>query len=91
MEALDTLNTKLDKLLKKHLAAEAENSRLKDTIAKHDKAMEALHKKIASLEHGMVSVHLGSTVSGEDEKVNMRRQLDNVIAEIDKILNTLND
>jgi hypothetical protein len=39
----------------------------------------------------MVSVHLGKAVVDEDEKDNMRGQLDNVIAEIDKILNTLND
>ena len=39
----------------------------------------------------MVSVSLGSAVTGDDAKENMREQLDNVIDEIDKILNTLND
>lgn len=91
MEALDTLNSKLDQLLKKHTALETENKRLKDTISEHEKSAEALNKKITSLEKDMVSVHLGKTVSGEDEKDNMRSQLDNVISEIDKILYTLND
>ncbi len=91
MQALDQLNTKLDMLLKKYAALEAENKRLKATIAAQDKSVESLTKKLASLENGMVSVHLGQAVVDEDEKDNMRRQLDHVIGEIDKILNTLND
>jgi len=91
MEALDTLNKKLDTLLKKHATLVAENKRLKETIAKQAKAEEKLNKKLASLEQGMVSVHLGSAVTGTEEQENMRKQLDNVIAEIDKILHTLND
>jgi len=91
MQALDQLNKKLDMLLKKYAALEAENKRLKDSLAAQNKTVEALSKKLSSLEHGMVSVHLGKTVDNDDEKDNMRRQLDTVIAEIDKILNTLND
>lgn len=91
MEVLDNLNKKLDMLLKKYAALEAENKRLTATIAVQEKSLELLNKKLASLENGMVSVRLGHAVVDEDEKDNMRKQLDNVIAEIDKILNTLND
>jgi len=91
MLALDLLNKKLDTLLKKHAALEAENKRLKDTVAGQIKETAKLNKKLASLEQGMVSVHLGKTTGSEDEKENMRLQLDTVIGEIDKILNTLND
>ena len=91
MQALDTLNKKLDTLLRKFAALESENKRLKETIAKQIKAEEKLNKKLASLEQGMVSVHLGKGVIDDEEKENMRQQLDNVIAEIDKILTTLND
>ena len=91
MEALDQLNKKLDMLLKKYAALETEHKRLRETIATQNKSMETLSKKLSSLEDGMVSVHLGTTVDGHEEKENMRRQLDQVIAEIDKILNTLND
>ena len=91
MEALDTLGKKLDMLLRKYAALESENKRLKETIAKQIKTEEKLNKKLASLEHGMVSVHLGNAVVDETEQANMRKQLDNVIAEIDKILITLND
>ena len=91
MEALDQLGKKLEMLLKKHAALEAENKRLRDTVAAQNKSLESLTKKLASLEHGMVSVHLGAAPDNEEGKANMRRQLDNVITEIDKILNTLND
>lgn len=91
MEALDLLNNKLNLLLKKYAALEGENKRLKTTITGQEKSVGSLTKKLASLEHGMVSVHLGKAVTGEDDKENMRNQLDNVIADIDKILNTLND
>jgi predicted nucleic acid-binding Zn-ribbon protein len=91
MQALDLLNNKLNMLLKKYAALEAENKRLKATISGQEKYIDSLTKKLASLEQGMVSVHLGKAVVDEDEKENMRNQLDNVIAEIDAILNTLND
>jgi len=91
MEALDNLNKKLDMLLKKYAALEAENKRLKETVAAQNKSVEKLNKKLSSLENGMVSVHMGETIGSAEDKENMRKQLDNVIGEIDKILNTLND
>ena len=91
MEALDQLGKKLDMLLKKHTALEAENKRLKQIMAAQNKSVESLTKKVASLEQGMVSVRIGSATENEEEKDNMRHQLDSVIMEIDKILNTLND
>ena len=91
MEALETLNKKLDTLLKRYAALTSENKRLKDTIAKQIKTEEQLNKKLASLEQSMVSVHLGAAVTDSEGQEHMRKQLDNVIAEIDKILNTLND
>lgn len=91
MQALDELNSKVNTLLKKYSALEAENKRLKDTVARHKEAEQVLTKKLASLEKDMVSVHLGKTVADDTEKENMRMQLDNVITEIDRILNTLND
>jgi predicted nuclease with TOPRIM domain len=91
MQALDQLNSKLNMLLKKYTAMEAENKRLKDTIAKQVKTEEKLNKRLASLEQGMAGVNLGTVVASDDEKENMRRQLDGLITEIDGILNTMND
>ncbi len=91
METLDLLNGKLDQLLKKHAGLIAENKRLRATIDGQNKVIQRLHKKVNTLDNGMVSVHLGKTDINPEEKENMHRQLDGVIAEIDKILNTLND
>jgi uncharacterized coiled-coil protein SlyX len=91
MEALDQLNSKLDLLLKKYAALQAENTRLSGIISQQSKVVEELNKKLTSLEQSMVSVHLGTAMAGDEDKENMRKQLDHVITEIDKILNTLND
>jgi hypothetical protein len=91
MQALDELNRKLGMLLKKHAALEAENERLRDTVARFEKSEGILTKQLASLEKDMVSVRLSPDAGNEEERQNMRRQLDMVITEIDRILNTLND
>lgn len=91
MQALEKFNKKLDSLLKKYSALESENKRLKDTIAGQIKTIDKQNKKIAAMEHDVVSVDLNKGTLDDVEKENMRQQLDNVIGEIDKILNTLND
>ncbi len=91
MESLDLLNEKLDMLLKKYATLETDNERLRATIDGQNKVIQRLHKKVNTMDNEMVSVHLGKAEISEDEKDNMRRQLDGVIGEIDKILVTLND
>ncbi len=91
MDAMHLVNSKLDALLKKYTALQAENNRLRATIDGQNKAIQRLNKKVQSLDNGMVSVHLGNTNINEEDKEHMRRQLDVVITEIDKILHTLND
>lgn len=91
MEAIDQLNKKIDTLLKRYAALEAENRKLKDAVATQAKANDKLSKKLASLEKEMVSVDLAGAGMDEDTRENMRGQLDSVIGEIDKILHTLND
>ncbi len=91
MEALDLFNEKLDVLLKKYRTLQADNLRLRATIEGQNKVIQRLHKKVNTLDSNMVSVHLGKAEISEDEKENMRRQLDSVIGEIDKILGSLNE
>lgn len=91
MQALDHLNSKLNLLLRKYAALEAENKRLRDTVATQLVLEGEMKHRIATLEQGMVSVNLGGTVTNADERDNMKRQLDGLISEIDGILNTLND
>jgi len=91
MQELQLLNEKLDLLLKKYTALQAENSRLKETVSKQLKSIEGLNSKLSSLEENIGSAQIGKAVISNDEKNGVRRQIDNVIGEIDKILNTLND
>jgi hypothetical protein len=91
MQELQLLNDKLDMLLKKYAVAEAENKRLRDTVSYQQHAIGLLNEKLAGIEHNMAAVQMGKGVFDDKEKEGMRKQLDNVIGEIDKILNTLND
>ena len=91
MQALDTLNDKLDLLIKKYQALQVENKRLRDVIAGQSEELEATHKKLSVYEDGLVDRHLGNTLGDDEEKETMRKQLDAVIADIDKILTTLDD
>jgi predicted RNase H-like nuclease (RuvC/YqgF family) len=91
MQELQLLNEKLDLLLKKYTALQAENKRLKDTVSQQLKSIEMLNGKLSSLEDNMQATQIGKAVINTDEKAGVRKQIDNVISEIDKILNTLND
>ncbi len=91
METFALLGDKIDLLLKKNADLEKENARLRATMEGQNKAIQRLNKKVTTLDNGMVSVHLAHADVSDEEKDNMRRQLDGVIAEIDKILTTLND
>lgn len=90
MQELDILNGKLELLLKKYAALQAENKSLQQTVAKNQKTVEQQQKQLAALEEKMLNTHI-NVVLNDDEKDAMRKQLDNVIGEIDKILTTIND
>ena len=91
MQELQLLNDKLDMLLRKHAALQAENKQLKDTVSAQLQSIETLNTKLATLQENMVATGIDKTLANDDDKNAMRKQLDNVIGEIDKILNTLND
>ena len=91
MQELQLLNDKLDVLFKKYITLQAENKRLKDTIDKQTESIQGLTGKLSDLEQNMVAVQIGNSVLSDEERIKMRKQLDSVIGEIDKILTTLND
>ncbi len=90
MYELQLLNNRLDVLLKKYAALQAENRRLKQTVSDQTKTIASLNVKLTDLEQSVVAVQIGRSVSS-DEKLRVRKQLDTVIKEIDKILANLND
>jgi predicted nucleic acid-binding Zn-ribbon protein len=91
MQELELLNNKLDLLLKKYAALQAENKSLKKTVSDQLKSIEKLNHKLASVEENMAAAQMGQSLGDNKDKDAMRKQLDTVIAEIDKILTTLND
>lgn len=91
MQELDLLNGRLDILLKKYTALQAENKSLKASVNKQTQSMETLNKKLEGLEQSMLAQKVGNVVSDKEEQIALRKQLDTVIGEIDKILLTLND
>ena len=91
MQELQLLNDKLEALLKKYAALQAENLRLKEQVGQQLRSIETLNTKLAALEESMVAKQIGNTMADDKEKETVRKQLDNVIGEIDKILTSLND
>lgn len=91
MQELQLLNDKLDALLKKYAALQAENERLKETIAQQLSSIESLNSNLAVLEKSVMAATISSSAANDKEKEAMRKQMDNVILEIDKILTSLND
>jgi len=91
MQEIQLLNDKLELLLKKYAVLQTENKRLKDVISDQTKNIENLNGKLSELEQNIVAVQIGNSLPASDEKLKMRTQLDTIIAEIDKILVTLND
>jgi len=91
MQELQLLSERLDLLLKRYATLQAENKKLKQTIAGQTQNIATLNVKLSALEQQLVAVQIGKSIPDEQERGKMRRQLDTVIGEIDKILATLND
>lgn len=91
MHPLETLGGKVNLLIKRQSSLEADNNRLRAIIEGQNKVIQNLHRKVAELDNGMVSVNLDKAGMGEEQKEDMKRQLDTLIGEIDKIVANLND
>lgn len=90
MQELCLLDEKLDLLLKKYAALQDENTRLRQTVSEQLQAIEQLNNRLALLETDMLSAQ-NQVPAGNGDTTAIRKQLDNVIGEIDKILLTLHD
>lgn len=91
MQELDLLNSKLEMLIKKYTALQAENRSMKDTILHQSDAIQQLNAQIASLQQQVTDKQITESFAEDKNKDIVRKQLDVVIGEIDKILNSLND
>lgn len=91
MQEVTILNGKIDELIKQYTALLAENKRLQALLEGHTATIDTFKSKIASLEKNGAVLDMSNVLTDHEDKDKMRKQLDNVIGEIDKILNTLND
>ncbi len=91
MELLANLNERIDLLLRKYTAMQAENNRLQDLLASQTAQITKLNTTLAAMEEKMLAMQIGQGVTDDKEKERLKGQLDKLIAEIDHLLISLND
>ncbi|HTN47713.1 MAG TPA: hypothetical protein VL098_15295 [Flavipsychrobacter sp.] len=91
MVEIELLQQRLHLLIKKYQALKYENIRLKKAIAAQTEDLASLNKQFEVIEQNMMLEHMGKKMLNEEEKKAMKKQITNVIGEIDKLLLSLND
>lgn len=91
MQQIHLLNEKLDTLLKKYALLVAENKMLQQTIIKQTNEMDKLNHKLETLEGHLMAVEIGIAMSNDPKRETVKRQLDGVINEIDRILSAIDE
>lgn len=91
MHELTTLHTKLETLLKKYTALQAENNSLLTTLREQNEELYKLNKKVAALEDELVTAKTAEAMTGKEDAEAVRKQLNTLIGDIDKLLASLND
>ena len=91
MQELNLLNDRVELLIKKYADVQAENKRLKESIGLKEDIIDAMSRKLLSLEENVMATGIGSSAMSDKDREIVKKQLDTVLGEIDKILTTLND
>jgi cell division septum initiation protein DivIVA len=91
MQELQLLKDKLDLLLKKYTAMQTENKRLKEANDSYLKQVNQLNEQLHKMEESLANVQMNQVVVDNGDKDTLRKQLDTVIGEIDKILTKINE
>lgn len=91
MQELTLLHSKLDKLLKKYAALQAEKESLQQVMHKQKDELQQLNKKVATLEDQLTTAQTADVLASKGDKNAMRKQLNSLIGDIDKLLASLND
>jgi predicted nuclease with TOPRIM domain len=84
MQELELLHTRVDLLLQQYTRVQQENMRLKDTLAAQLSDMEQLNKQLHVLESALQEAQTARNTTA------LQQQIDEAIAEVDKILNLIN-
>ena len=91
MQELQLLKDKLDLLLKKYTAMQTENKLLKEANDSYEKQVIQLNEQLHKMEESLANVQMNQVVVDDGDKDTLRKQLDTVIGEIDKILTKINE
>lgn len=91
MQELTLLHSKLDKLLKKYATLQAEKESLQQAMHKQKDELQQLNKKVATLEEQLTTTQTADVLATKGDKNAMRKQLNSLIGDIDKLLASLND
>lgn len=91
MQEFEYLHQKVQQLLKKYQELKKENRQLKTTLAKQTQELAALNTQFDGLEQQIAAQQLGNHVLTEDDKQQIKKQITQVIGEIDKLLLSLHE
>jgi chromosome segregation ATPase len=91
MQEIQQLNSKLEELFARYTALQTENKSLKASVSNHLQTIESLNGKLSASEQMVRDAEANKTVFVQSEREVMRKEIDTVIGEIDKILNTLDE
>lgn len=91
MEGMSLLEKKVDGLLKKHAALHAEIKKLTKALDKKNREGAELLQKLAEAEKLAGATSIAKGLPDKKTRIAARKQIDSVIAGIDKILMNLND
>lgn len=91
MQELELLQQKLEQLLKRFVALQADQARLQQTVSRQTEIITDQKERILQLEKEIQLKSIVISASGTDgqEKEKLKKHLDNVIREIEKNIEML--
>lgn len=89
MESVFRLREKVEALLRRYTALEAENEELKASLSGKEEELASMREMLSKADMNTMAKQIGQTISDPEARAAGRRKLDEVIGEIDKILTTL--
>jgi hypothetical protein len=91
MANIELLRDKLDQLLRQYAVVKADVSKLKRVVDVKKEECAQLRRQLGLAEEQLLALQIGQAIPDAESRASSRKKLDTVIAEIDKILITLND
>ncbi|MBZ0098994.1 MAG: hypothetical protein K8F30_07905, partial [Taibaiella sp.] len=79
MQELTLLHSKLDKLLKKYAALQAEKESLQQALHEQKAELQKLNKKVITLEDQLTTAQTADALASKGDRNAMRKQLNSLI------------